>query len=171
MEEQLNESQMYQSSDNKKVPDFLLVLVILTGINVLYNIYKTLKELFVGAQSAGEVEEIFYEQLSSSGQDLSELPAWVMEGIMEFMTKYAENAVIIRVVDLVYYLALGVAAFLMFKLRLLGYYIYVAVNVIGLLLTPVLYGFNFIGISMLVMFAIAAGVFIALYSANKKHLS
>lgn len=171
MEEQLNESQMYQSSDNKKVPDFLLVLVILTGINVLYNIYKTLKELFVGAQSAGEVEEIFYEQLSSSGQDLSQLPPWVMEGVMAFMTKYAANAVMIRVVDLVYYLALGFAAYLMFKLRLLGYYIYVAVNVIGLLLTPVLYGFNFIGISMFVIFAIAAGVFIALYSANKKHLS
>lgn len=171
MEEQLNESQMYQESNNKKVPDFLLVLVILTGINVVYNVYKSLKELFVGAQSASEIESVFYEQISSSGQDLSELPTWVMEGVMAFMTKYAANAIMIRVVDLVYYLALGFAAYLMFKLRMLGYYIYVAVNVIGLLLTPVLYGFNFIGISMLVMFTIVSVVFIALYSANKKHFS
>jgi len=171
MEDKLNESQMYQENDNKKVPDFLLVLVILTGINVVYNVYKSLKELFVGAQSAGEVESIFYEQLSSSGQDLSQLPSWVMEGVMAFMTKYAANAVMIRVVDLVYYIALGFAAYLMFKLRMLGYYIYVAVNVIGLLVTPVLYGFNFIGISMLIMFAIASAIFIALYSANKKHFS
>jgi len=170
MQEELDPNQMYKT-DNKKVPDFLLVLVILTGINVAYNIYKSLKELFVGAQSSAEIESVFYEQLSSSGQDLSKLPSWVMEGVMEFMTKYAENAVLIRVVDIVYYLALGFAAYLMFKLRMLGYYIYVAVNVIGLLLTPVLYGFNFIGISLLVMFTIASGLFIALYSANKKHLS
>jgi hypothetical protein len=170
MQEELDPNQMY-ATNTKKIPDFLLVLLILTGLNVGYNIFKSLKELFVGAQSATEIESVFYEQLSSSGQDLSAIPEWIMTGIMEFMTKYAENAIMIRVVDLIYYLALGLAAFMMYQLRLMGYYIYVAVNIIGLLVTPVLYGFNFIGISMLIMFTIAAGLFIALYSANRKHLN
>ncbi len=158
-------------SNTGKVPGFLLTLLVLTSINVVYNVYKSLKELFVSAESTASIEAEFYQSIDDSGVEMSDMPTWLMEGVMEFLEKFASNAVLIRVIDLIYYLLLGVAAFLMFKLRLVGFYLYVVVNIIGVLVVPFLYGFNFIAFSVMIAFAIAATIFIALYSANRKHLS
>lgn len=161
----------YATENQGQVPGFLMVLLVLTTINVIYGVYRALKELFVAAPSTANFEAEFYQSIDESGVDASELPAWIMEGIVDFIEKYSANAVAIRIVDLVYYILLGAAVFLMFKLNRMGYYLYVIVNVIGVLVTPVLYGFNFVGISAAIVFAIIATIFIALYSANRKHLN
>ncbi len=161
----------YGANNTGKPPGFLMVLIVLTTINVVYNIYTALKELFVAAESTASVEAQVYSSIEESGADISELPAWIMEGLVDFIEKFSNNAIMIRVTDIVYYLLLGVAAFLMFRLKLAGFYVYVIVNVIGVLLTPVLFGFNFVGIAVAIVYAIVATVFIALYSANRKHLN
>lgn len=161
----------YGGNTTGKPPGFLMVLIVLTTVNVVYNIYRALTELFVAAETTANFEAEVYSSIEETGMDASELPAWFMNGVVDFIEKFAENAVMIRVTDIVYYLLLGVAAFLMFRLKLVGFYLYVVVNVIGVLVTPVLYGFNFVGIGLAIVFAIVAAVFIALYSANRKHLS
>lgn len=168
--QELDLDKEYGHNDGK-VPGFLLTLLVLTSINVVYNIYKTLRELFVSAESTASIEAEFYSSISESGVDTNELPAWVMEGFMDFIEKYASNAVMIRITDLVYYILLGVSVFLMFRLKLVGFYLYVVVNILGVLIAPVLYGFNFMGIGAAILFAIVSAIFIALYSANRKHLS
>lgn len=168
--QELDLDKEYGQNDGK-VPGFLLTLIVLTSINVVYHIYSTLKELFVSAESTANIEAEFYSSLSDSGVDTNDIPAWVMEGFMDFIEKYSANAVMIRVTDLIYYILLGVSAYLMFRLKLAGFYLYVAVNVLGVLVAPVLYGFNFMGIAAAIVFAVVSAIFIALYSANRKHLS
>lgn len=156
-------------NNTQQVPSFLMVLLVLTAINVVYNLYKTIRELFISAPTTANIEASFYQSLEDSGVEMSEMPEWIMTGFMQFMEKYVANAVTIRAVDLGYYLMLGVAAFMMYRLRLTGFYLYIAVNVLGVIIVPVLYGFNFIALSMAIMYAIAAVLFIALYGANRKH--
>lgn len=160
----------YGGGNSQGVPSFLMVLLVLTTINVVWNIYQTLKDLFVGAESAANIEAEFYSSMEQSGVDMSDVPDWVTTGLMEFMERFSSMAVTIRIVDLIYYLALGVAVVLMYRLRKSGFSLYVAVNILGVIATPVLYGFNFIGITLAILYAIAATIFIALYSANRKHL-
>ena len=161
----------YGGNTTGKPPGFLMVLIVLTTINVVYNIYSALKDLFVSAESTASLEAELYSSIEQSGTDMSEMPAWIMEGLVDFIEKFSSNAVMIRVTDIIYYLLLGVAAFLMFRLKLTGFYLYVIVNVLGVLVTPVLFGFNFVGIAVAIVFAIVAAIFIALYSANRKHLN
>lgn len=118
----LNLDKVYATENNGKVPGFLMVLLVLTTINVVYGIYRALKELFVSAPSTASFEAEMYQTIDESGVDASELPAWIMEGFIDFIEKYSANAVTIRVTDLVYYLVLGAAVFLMFKLNKMGYY-------------------------------------------------
>ena len=158
-------------SNSGKVPSFLLALLVLTSINVVYNLYSALKELFVSAESAGSIEAEIYQSMDESGVDMSELPTWVMGGMMEFLEHYSANAVAIRMVDIVYYLLLGVAAVLMFRLKMAGFYLYLVVNILGVVVVPFLFGFNFISYSLAIVYAIVATIFIALYSANRKYLS
>lgn len=155
---------------NGGVPTFLMVLIVLTSINVVFNLYQAIKDLFVSAESTASIEAEFYSAIDQSGMEMQDMPEWLMQGMMEFIEKLSANAVTIRVVDVIYYALLGVAAFLMYRLKMTGFYLYLVVNILGVLVTPVLYGFNFIGIGMAVLYAIVAVVFIAMYSANRKHL-
>ncbi|TVR36640.1 MAG: hypothetical protein EA392_14750 [Cryomorphaceae bacterium] len=161
----------YRTSESKMPPTFLLVLLALTGLNVVYNLFSNLKDTLFGGEKSVNMEAEVYQAIDESGVDLSDMPQWVMTGLMDFITTLSANMALIRTVDIVYYIFLGAAAFLMFKLRMVGFYLYVVVNVLGVLVTPVLYGFNFIGIAMAIMYAIIAIIFIALYAANRKHLS
>lgn len=151
-------------------PVFLKVLIVLTSINVIYSLYQSLKDLFVGAESAASIEASVYQSMSDSGVDMSTVPDWVTSGLMEFVEKYSQNAVTLRITDIFYYVLLGTAAGLMYKLSLKGYYLYVIVNILGVLAVPFLFGFNFVSYTLMFMYSFVAVVFIALYSANKKHL-
>lgn len=157
-------------SNYGQAPGFLKVLIALTSINVVFSLYQALKDLFIGAESAASIEAQVYQSMSDSGVDTSTMPDWVMEGLMEFVDKYAHNAVALRLTDLVYYVLLGVAAGLMYKLSQQGYFLYVIVNILGVLVVPFLYGFNFVSYTLMFFYAFVAVVFIALYSANKKHM-
>lgn len=160
----------YRGNDGR-IPSFLLTLLVLTSLNIVYNLFRALKELFVSAESSASIQAEVYQSIDESGVEMSEMPVWLTEGLMEFLDKYSANAVLIRVSDIVYYLLLAVAVILMFRLKLAGYYLYVVVNILGVVIIPFLFGFNFISISAMVMYAIIAVIFIALYSANRKHLS
>lgn len=160
----------YGANTTGKVPGFLLTLLVLTTINIVYNLYRALRELFFSAESAASIEAQFYQSIDDSGVEMSKIPEWFMDGFIQFLENYSSNAVIIRIVDIVYYVLLAVAVYLMFKLRLTGFYLYVVVNILGVLIVPFLYGFNFIGMSAMIMYAVIAAIFIALYSVNRKYL-
>ncbi len=157
-------------NNSGKLPGFLLTLLILTSINITYNLYRALKELFVSAESTASIEATVYQSLDDSGVELNEMPDWLTSGLFEFLEKYAQNAVNIRIADIAYYILLAASVVMMAQLRLMGYYLYVAVNVLGIVIVPFLYGMNFISVSAMIMYAILAVIFIALYSANRKHL-
>jgi len=157
-------------NNNGGVPTFLMVLIVLTSINVIFNLYQAIKDLSVSAESTATIEAELYSAIDESGMKMQDMPEWLMQGMMEFIERLSANAVMIRVVDVIYYTLLGVAAFLIYRLKMTGFYLYLVVNILGVLVTPVLYGFNFIGIGMAVLYAIVAVVFIAMYSANRKHL-
>lgn len=152
-------------------PTFLKVLIALTSVNVVFSLYQSLKDLFVGAESAASIEAQVYQSMSDSGVDMSTMPDWVMTGLMEFVEGYAQNAAAARFVDIVYYVLLGVAAGLMYKLNLKGYYLYVTTNIAGVLSVPFLFGFNYVSYTLMFGYAFVAVIFIALYTANKKHLA
>lgn len=158
------------ASNSGQAPTFLKVLIALTSVNVVFSLYQSFKDLFVGAESAASIEAKVYQSISDSGMDMNDVPNWVMTGLMEFVERYANNAVTLRITDIAYYVLLGVAAGLMYKLSMKGYYLYVVVNILGVLIVPFLFGFNFVSYTLMFFYAIVAVVFIALYSANRKHL-
>jgi len=155
---------------DSKLPSFLLVLLILTSLNVGYNVATGL--FAMGAQESTEnLQEEMYEAIESSGADMSDLPGNVMEALDEFVGKISENAAAYQWFELFYYLLIGASVYFMYKRMKKGLQLYTAVQLIGAFSFLFFFGSNFITIGITVFFLIGAIIWILLYRANRSVLS
>ncbi len=145
-----------------------MVLLVLSGLNVSFGLFSQL--MAIGDSPPDDLIEIVEDALYSANLDMEDVPVWVMPDIMDLMEHVMQNFGLINAVDLAYYLILLPALFLMYRLRLLGYYIYVVTQVVGVACIPFLYGYNTISWIMVGTFAFTALLFIILYTVNRKHL-
>jgi len=153
---------------NAKTPTFLMVLLVLSGLNVSFGLFSQL--LSIGDAPQEDLIEVVEEAFYNADMDMDEIPTWVMPEIMDFIEHIMQNFGLINAVDLAYYLILLPALFLMYRLKVMGYYIYVATQVAGVVFIPFLYGFNTISWLMVGTFSFTALLFIVLYTLNIKHL-
>lgn len=62
-------------------------------------------------------------------------------------------------------------AYLMFKLKQVGYYVYILAKVIGVLIPLILFGVNILTIVLYGFVAVIGVLFIILYGINRKYMS
>lgn len=159
-----------QENENKpKVPNFLMFLLVLTSLNVLFGL---MGQVFsIGDAPPEDLAEVVEDAIYSANVDIDDIPDWVMTDLWDLLANITANYGLINAIDLAYYLILLPAVFLMFRLKLIGYYLYVATQVAGVAYLPFVYGFNGITWIMVAMYTFTALLFIVLYTLNKKHLS
>lgn len=154
----------------KKIPTFLIILLILTSLNILYNLINGFGS--IGAQDEMEqIEAEVYKSLEESGTDLSELPPQILNAFQDFFPRFVDNLEIYGWYQIIFYLLMIIPVVLMFKLNKSGFYLYSFLQVIGAIEFLFFFGMNWVTISVSIAMAIVAAIWILLYWLNVKHMN
>lgn len=158
---------------NQKRPIFLMVLCILTFIGSGWNIISNLSSLFtIGLV---ENEQMVMQQFSSVSDEVQQsvyLNSWArfFESSIEWAKVTFEYRRSIAIIQLVLGLLSLLGAILMYQLRRIGFYFYVAAQILMLFVLPYFAGFTMIVLLIMGTSAFMTLLFILLYAVNLKHL-
>jgi hypothetical protein len=147
-----------------KRPQFLNVLCILsyigTGIGIIMGIYH----LATAGAAQASVEMLD----NMAGDDMSAIPG--MESMMDGAIAAAKYAYVLAAVEIVANLMCLFGVMQMWKMKKMGYYVYVLGQLVAIITPIVLVGGGLFGGIMIVM-AIFPIAFIIMYGLNLKHMS
>lgn len=152
-----------------KLPAFLIVLLVLTSINILYNLANGLMGLGKSDEIV-ELETAIYQGFEESGTDLEDMPAGIRIAMEEFIPDLVDNYLRMSYFELAYYLLLIIPVVLMFRKKKLGLWLYMVLQVIGSFEFLYFFRPNAISIAITVFLIIFAAVFILLYRMNRHAL-
>ncbi|HKK39187.1 MAG TPA: hypothetical protein VJ949_07205 [Cryomorphaceae bacterium] len=165
----------HYESPRQTRPTLLTVLCVLTWVVSGYTILTVPFNYFFSSEvTASTFQETINDAMAEMAEDSPEA-AEMMEGFMMAASSTVSNAIDnagwIALTDLLVALLSAFGAYLMFKLRKSGFWIYVVAKVLGLISV-----FAFLGVNLLtaagVSFAGFIGlILIILYGVNLKHMS
>ncbi|MCW3071581.1 MAG: hypothetical protein JWO44_1471 [Bacteroidetes bacterium] len=147
-----------------KRPQFITVLCILTWIGCGIGLIASVMGYFA-VQTAGAMMDVASASDPDAMTNMSAMPG--MEETMNAM-KYAGISLAVGVLGILLCFA---GSMMMWKLKKTGYYIYVAGQIIPLVVSAILLGATAFGGIALVLGAIIPVVFIILYGVNLKYMS
>lgn len=155
----------------KKRPTFLTVLCILTfifsGGSGLYSVYEYLTFDKNYPAQVAQIEKAL-ETLEDAGMDSGFIYDSTQNGLI-VLEKKAENIGLISMATIFFALLSVLGAYLMFKLKKNGFYLYSGANLFWMLVPIALIGFE-IGMMTLAMGVGITILFIILYGVNLKHM-
>jgi hypothetical protein len=164
-----------QVAEPKKRPDFLTVLCILTflgsGLGIFNNLTKYVNSDIISSV-AKEAIDMSKENIDSAGSTESgkKLADKLLSGASDLMNpaKLKQNYLLSMISNAITLLG----AFLMFRLKKIGYWTYVA-GIVVLVATPlIIFGAgNILSLGMTLGLGFVGILFIVLYSLNLKHLA
>jgi len=156
-------------------PTFLTVLCVLTWIVSGYTVITVPFNYFFSSDvSASTLQTTMNDAMSQMAEDSPEA-AEMMEGFMmaasETISKAIENAGWIAGTDLLVAILSAFGAFLMFKLRKTGFWIYVLAKVLGLISVLAFLGVNFLTMGIVSIAGFVGLIMVIMYGINRKHMS
>ncbi len=155
-------------------PTFLTVLCILTFIVSGYHLITGIIGLF-GDQSfdpvqMAEINEQMSEAMDGADASTRAFIENFMNSIAATMRSAVANATAIAWFGILASLLSIGGAYLMFKLRRVGYYVYIAAKVVGILGVLLFLGLNMLTLTATIFLAIVATLFIFLYGTQRKYM-
>lgn len=167
MEPTNQSTDLFPGEGPKKLPSTLNTLTILTfigcGIAYISAIYSFFQSSNIDKQRA-EMEEAM-DKLGDN-----EMATKMMNGSMEVLQKSYDNRYLLLIIGLVFTTFCLLGALQMRKLKKSGYPIYVAGELLPIVFTGILLGFNLLSGMTMIIGAVVAIVFVILYSTQRKHL-
>lgn len=164
----------FEVQDNKpQRSTFLLVLCILTFIGSGWGILSSLFSLFTAGLMDGNMQ---MDQISSTmnhmegSEGFASIFSNFMSSSMEMLQVTMMYAREIALMQMVLYVISLLGAILMFQLRRVGFYLYVAAQILLLFVLPYFAGFSTLVVVSMLFGAFWACSFILMYALNLKYM-
>ncbi|MCT4581118.1 MAG: hypothetical protein N4A35_06840 [Flavobacteriales bacterium] len=155
--------------DQNQRPVFLTVLIVLTWIAVGTTVLSGVFALINIGNSADQLEQSM--AVFDSVPDNSPMMIY-MKDYKTFVLASIENMYPMNLSNIILYLIEGFAALLMFNLKRIGFWIYLACQIGFLVIFYTFYpADNFITTATIISGLIFSGIFVLLYGLNLKHLT
>lgn len=160
-----------ENNSTTERPTFLTVLCVLTfigsGFALLSGIYN-----YAMAPMAAEMTEEALQKAEDqlAYQEMNEGTATMLEETFSASLEMVEHASTLALISILGALLSLTGAFLMFRLKRNGYYLYTLAQLLLILAPMALVGFNFVTGASAIITGIFALLFIVLYGVNLKHL-
>jgi hypothetical protein len=155
------------TTKTKERPTFISVLCILSWIYVAITVLSSLNGSLTSQEEVEAQLEVSRAQIEESPMASNEM----MQEIMDFSEDSLENAKTMNLMTLVLMLVEGLAVFMMFKLNKIGFWIYLATNLILIIGTAYMVPWPNIMSTMTIGFTgLITAVFLILYGVNLKHM-
>lgn len=149
-------------------PTFLTVLCILTFVSTGWGILSGVFSLFTKNLFDGNMQ---MEQFNSmSGENHSPFISQLMGSTMEMLQVSVVYGTQINLCNLVLTVITLIGAIQMYNLKRLGFYLYVAAQVLMLFIWPYFAGFSMILVMSMIVSALFTTIFIILYALNLKYM-
>lgn len=149
-------------------PTFLTVLCILTFVNTGWGILSGVFSLFTKNLFDGNMQ---MEQFNSmSGENHSPFISQLIGSTMEMLQVSVVYGTQINLCNLVLTVITLIGAIQMYNLKHLGFYLYVAAQVLMLFIWPYFAGFSMILVMSMIVSALFTTIFIILYALNLKYM-
>lgn len=162
-----------------KRPIFLVFLLVLSGISVGMSLIGSIQSLSVGPDNQ-EAFELKMAQMSESMSELKKvnLDANTLDRINKFSRQAMSMAEITNFevfysnvfFQLIISLVGGFSIFLMFRLKKLGFHLYVVYSLLPILAMYILFPFEIIPNVIVIGSLLFSGLFCLLYGLNLKHM-
>lgn len=160
-----------ENNSTTERPTFLTVLCVLTfigsGFALLSGIYN-----YAMAPMAAEMTEEALQKAEDqlAYQEMNEGTATMLEETFSASLEMVEHASTLALISILGALLSLTGAFLMFRLKRNGYYLYTLAQLLLILAPMALVGFNFVTGASAIITGVFALLFIVLYGVNLKHL-
>lgn len=158
--------------EKKMRPTLLTVLCILTFIGSGWGILSHLFSLLTAGMVDSSIQmEQYTNMMDSMGGDSgSSFLSGLMSSSMEILQATALYAKQIAISGLVLSVISLLGSIFMYRLQRIGFYLYVAAQIVMLFVLPVFAGFSWLAISSMLFSGVVTAVFIILYGINLKYL-
>lgn len=156
-------------------PTFLTVLCIITFVVSGYNLVMAIVGLFseksFDPAKWQDITNQMAEAMSGTDAASQEMAGRMMDALSHMMQAGIENAVALGLTAVAASAISILGAYLMLKLKQIGYYTYIVAKVIGVLIPLIIFGVNIVTILMYGVIALIGVLFIVLYGMNRKYMS
>ena len=163
-----------EGSISARRPTFLTVLCIITFVVSGYHLVMAIVGFFSNKSfdpaQWQDISNQMAEAMAGTDAASQEMAARMMEAISHMMQAGIENATALGITALLTAAVSILGAYLMFNLKQVGYYTYIAAKVIGVIIPLIIFGVNILTLFMYGFIAIIGVLFIVLYGINRKYM-
>lgn len=158
-----------------KRPTFLTVLCIITFAVSAYYLFDGVLTIFVSksfdTSQWDMISEQMEEALEGAEPGAAQMVETVMEAVSETTVRAINNATTLGLITFFVALLSAYGAYLMFNLRKIGFTIYTAAKIVGIVVPLIILGVNFLTIILYSIAAVIGLIFIILYAVNRKYMT
>ncbi len=154
----------------QKRPTTVTVLCILSWVWLAIILYNTALGYMQGPPTAEELKQAEVELIASQNGQNMEVAGPMIDGIMFFIEAFVAKFNLVHGIAFIQILIGLLATIFMFRMRKIGFHLYIIYSLIPILAPTFIYGATTLAIVFTVISLVMAGIFVTLYAVQSKHM-
>lgn len=152
-------------------PTALIVFGILSWLSLGLGLIGVVSNALSGPPSDEDIRQQEIEMLSQLTPEMVLESGWVVSETVDFLKTTQVKFGLLTAISFVEVIIGLIAVIMMFKLRKIGFHLYIVYSLIALGYWILFFGHNTLGTIMAVLSGIISGIFILLYASQVKHMN
>lgn len=152
-------------------PTALIVFGILSWLSLGLGLIGVVSNFLSGPPSDEDIRQQEIEMLSQLTPEMMVESGWVVSETVDFLKTTQVKFGLLTAITFVEVIIGLIAVIMMFKLRKIGFHLYIVYSLIALGYWILFFGHNTLGTIMAVISGIISGIFVLLYASQLKHMN
>lgn len=152
-------------------PTALIVFGILSWLSLGLGLIGVVSNALSGPPTDEDIRQQEIEMLSQLTPEMVLESGWVVSETVDFLKTTQVKFGLLTAITFVEVIIGLIAVIMMFKLRKIGFHLYIVYSLIALGYWILFFGHNTLGTIMAVLSGIISGIFILLYASQLKHMN
>jgi hypothetical protein len=152
-------------------PTALIVFGILSWISLGIGLIGVVSNALTGAPTDEDIRQQEIEMLSQLTPEMVAESGWVVTETIDFLKITQDKFGILTAVTFIQVVVGLIAVIMMFKLRKIGFHLYIVYSLITLGYWILFFGHNTLGFIMAVISGVVSAIFVLLYASQLKHMN
>lgn len=152
-------------------PTALIVFGILSWISLGIGLIGVVSNALTGAPTDEDIRQQEIEMLSQLTPEMVLESGWVVTETIDFLKITQDKFGILTAVTFIQVVVGLIAVIMMFKLRKIGFHLYIVYSLITLGYWILFFGHNTLGFIMAVISGVVSAIFVLLYASQLKHMN
>ncbi len=152
-------------------PTALIVFGILSWISLGIGLIGVVSNALTGPPTDEDIRQQEIEMLSQLTPEMVAEAGWVVTETIDFLKITQDKFGILTAVTFIQVVVGLIAVIMMFKLRKIGFHLYIVYSLITLGYWILFFGHNTLGFIMAVISGVVSAIFVLLYASQLKHMN